>query len=131
METSKSRSFISGTPAWVLSFIVFVTALIYLFFVGEALEHFTINGINGGDWIIYVSTGVGIAIACFFICREYPRSGWYVPILCNATGILAALIEPTFWITSMWVMFMIGWILSLVASAWGAFMARKEPSAEA
>ena len=102
-----------------------VCAFVYLFLIGTVLESFKLYVGNTGDWIAYVSTGVLIAAACFFICREYPRSVWYVPLICNFTGILAAVIEPAFWGTSMWVMFLIGWILTIFASFIGAWMGRE------
>ena len=69
--------------------------------------------------IAYIFYDIIIALACFFICRKNPKSVWYVPMLCNIPGIIAALVEPNFWTTPMWIVFLSGWVLSIISAIFG------------
>jgi hypothetical protein len=60
-----------------------------------------------------------IALGCYYLCLSNPYSIWFVPVICNATGIVSAIIEPSFWVTSMWILTLLGWMVSLITSIWG------------
>lgn len=101
-------------PSAVLALLTFFGALILLFGIGEG-----IGGEIGGT-LAYLLSDLVIAVCCFFIVKQNPGSIWYVPIICNLMGIIAAIVEPNFWISSMWILVSIGWVLSLIASLIGA-----------
>jgi hypothetical protein len=113
MKTDGKKSFLATTPSAVLALLTFFGALILLFGIGEG-----IGGEIGGT-LAYILSGLVIAVCCFFIIRQNPGSIWYVPIICNLMGIIAAIIEPNFWITPMWIFVFSGWVLSLIASITG------------
>lgn len=69
-----------------------------------------------------------ISIANYLICFIYPRSYWYVPILCNLSTIISAMIEPI-QLTFDWYYIMGGWALSLIAALAGAWMGRRKKPA--
>ena len=110
-------------PGWVLSIITVVISIIFIFSIGYPLAGQ--YGENTGGWITYLSGGILISVACFFICRTYPKSVWYTPIICNAIGILAAIIEPQFWVSSMWMPYSMGWLLSVFGALGGAWIGHR------
>lgn len=119
MVNSKKRSFLKTIPSFVLAILTLIIALFLTFGIGE-----DVGGEVGGI-LAYSINGLVIAAACYFIIRNNPGSIWYVPIICNLMGILAAIIEPTFWRSSMWIIMVAGWLLSLSASVFGALQVRK------
>ena len=76
-------------------------------------------GKNISEIIAFLTYDLIIAVGCYFLCLKNPYSIWFVPVICNATGIVSAIIEPAFWITSMWILTVFGWMISLVTSVWG------------
>ena len=72
------------------------------------------------EGISYLIYGIIITIACFYICRNDPKSIWYVLILVNAAGIISAIVEPNFWVTSIWIYMSIGWVMSIIAGILGS-----------
>ena len=76
----------------------------------------------------YFAYAIIITIASYFICKNNPKSFWYVPILCNPFGIISAIIEPNFWTTAMWIFVCGGWILSIIGAINGAIIGRKTVS---
>jgi hypothetical protein len=119
MKTNGKKSFLTTTPSAVLALLTFFGALILLFGIGEG-----IGGEIGGA-LAYILSDLVIAVCCFFIVKQNPGSIWYVPIICNLMGIIAAIVEPNFWISSMWIYVSIGWVLSIVASIIGALKGKK------
>ena len=112
------KTLLYNIPSGVLSIITVVISFIFIFAIGYPLAgHY---GENIGGWITYLSGGILISVACFFICRTHPKSVWYTPVICNVMGILAAIIEPQFWASSMWMPYSIGWLLSVVGALGGA-----------
>ena len=123
MEAKVKKSFLNNMPSGVLSIITVVISFILIFAIGYPLVGQ--YGDNIGGWITYLSVGILISIACFFICRTYPKSVWYTPVICNAIGILAAIIEPQFWVSSMWMPYSIGWLLSILGALGGAWIGHR------
>ena len=119
MKTNRKESFLATTPSAVLALLTFFAALILLFGIGE--------GIGGdiGGILAYILSDLVIAVCCFYIVKQNPGSIWYVPVICNLMGIIAAIVEPNFWISSMWILVSIGWVLSLIASIIGAWKGSK------
>ena len=124
METKEKRYFFSKIPSWGLSLITAFISFILLFFIAALLSSIPKIEKNLSEVIAYIIYGIVVAIACFFICRHNPKSVWYVPILCNILGIISAIIEPTFWISYLWIIICSGWLLSLVGAISGAMVGR-------
>ena len=115
METKEKKSSLSKISSLGLSIITFFLASIILFLFFYLV----------GDVIAHISYDIVIVIACFFICKINPKSVWYVLIVCNAFGIIAAIVEPSFWITDMWLFFCGGWVLSLIGAIIGAMVGKR------
>jgi hypothetical protein len=100
---------------------------IALMVVGDILTAiFMIPASDIGDLVFYILYNLIIAGGCFYICWQNPKSVWYVPVLCNIIGIISAIIEPNFWISSLWIVICSGWLLSLISSITGAQFGRKK-----
>jgi hypothetical protein len=119
IKPKEKKSFLATTPSAVLAIITFFGALFLLPGIGE--------GIGGEicDTLAYILFDLVIAVCCFFIIKQNPHSIWYVPIICNLTVIISAIVESNFWISSMWIYVCIGWVLSLGASLIGVRKGRK------
>lgn len=128
---AKEQKPLLGIPSWGLSLIVAFLSLIFLIFLASLLGSILKNNENLGIGIAYIVYGILIATACFLICRNNPKSIWYVPILCNTSGIISALVEPNFWITSLWIVICGGWILSLIGAIGGSIVGIKMRSDQA
>lgn len=76
--------------------------------------------------IAYLTYDLSVAGGCYYLCLKNPESIWFVPFICNVTGIISAFTEPNFWQNIMWVLILFGWMLSLVASIWGHDTGRRE-----
>ncbi len=122
---SKEQKLFWELPSWGLSLITALLSLIVLFFFAALLGSLLKNSEDVSEWVAYIIYDIIIAIACFFICRHNPKSIWYVPILCNTVGILAAIVEPNFWITFLWIVVCGGWVLSLVGAISGAIVGKR------
>jgi len=113
------HKYLFGVPSWVSSILVATLSLILLIIFNSVLN--SIIGIdkNISEGISYIIYGLIIGLACFFICKSDPKSIWYVPLLSNVGGTITAIVEPSFWITPLWIYISIGWILSLIGSIMG------------
>ena len=122
MDTSKEKSTWSN-KSLIFSIITAVLSLFVLLILAALFGSIKCIG-ESGELMAFIVYFFFIAVACFFICRKYPRSAWYVPVLCNATGILSAIIEPNFWITDLWKINMAGWGLSIISAILGTWIGR-------
>jgi hypothetical protein len=119
MKTKDEHSFLSDTPSWVLAVFTVIGATLVLFGLGEGVsQFFKIEEVVGGV-VVYAIFDVLIALGCYVIVRQNPGSIWYVLLICNAVGIIAAIVEPNFWITSLWMIICAGWALSIIAAILG------------
>jgi hypothetical protein len=115
-----------GIPSWGLSLLTMFLAFVVLMIVGDLIAAiFRIPESDTADLIFYILYNLIIAAGCFFIVRHDPKSIWYVPLLCNIIGIISSIIEPNFWITSLWIVICSGWVLSIIASISGAQTGRR------
>jgi CDP-diglyceride synthetase len=127
MKTNKRKSFLTGMPSWGLALLTMFLAFVVLMVVGDILTAiFKIPESDIGDLVFYILYNLIIAGGCFYICWQNPKSVWYVPVLCNIIGIISAIIEPNFWISSLWIVICGGWLLSIVASIIGARMGKRK-----
>jgi len=106
--------YLFGIPSWLLAILTSIIALIVLIVFAGVLG--SISGLDKdvSEGISYLIYGITITIACFYICRNDPQSIWYVLILVNAAGIISAIVEPNFWVTSIWIYITIGWVMSII-----------------
>lgn len=113
------HKYLFGLPSWVLSITAAILSFIVLSIFAGVLN--SVIGIdkNISEGISYIIYGLIIALACFLICRNDPKSIWYVPLLSNVGGIIAAIVEPGFWVTPLWIYISSSWILSLIGSIFG------------
>ena len=123
MKTNKRKPFLWGIPSWGLALLTMFLAFVVLMVVGDMLAAiFKIPESDIGDLVFYSLYNLIIACGCFYICKHNPKSIWYVPVLCNIIGIISAIIERTFWISSLWIVICSGWVLSIIASLIGALI---------
>jgi len=104
-------------------------AFVVLMVVGDILTAiFKKSESDIGELGFYIIYNLIIAGGCFYICRQNPGSIWYVPALCNIIGIISAIVERNFWISSLWIVICSGWVLSVIASIIGARTERRKQS---
>jgi hypothetical protein len=127
MNKTKKKSLLKGIPSWGLALLTMLLAFIVLMVVGDIIAAiFNISEENEtAELIFYILYNLIIAGGCFFICRQNPQSIWYVPVLCNIMGIISAIIERNFWISSLWIVICSGWVLSIVTSIIGAWIGKR------
>jgi hypothetical protein len=118
LKTNKKKSLLSGIPPWGLAGLTFIASIMLFFVIGDLGGLLNINE-DIGEPILYIIYGIFIAVCCFFIVRKDPESIWFVPIICNALGILIAITSTKFWIKSEWIYLCIGWLLTIIASVIG------------
>ena len=124
MKTKANRSFLFGLPSWVQSVLWVIASTMILFGLGEGVGNILKINEDIAGAIPYIIFDVLIAVGCFYIVKWNPKSIWYVPLICNVIGIIAAIIEPSFWRTSLWMLICAGWVLSVIASVIGARVGR-------
>ena len=127
MNSTGKKSFFKGVPSWGLALLTMVLSFLLLMIVGDIIAAiFKISDENTvAELVFYILYNLIIAAGCFFICRQDYKSVWYVPVLCNLPGIFSAIVEPNFWISSLWIIICSGWILSLVAAFAGSYIGKK------
>jgi hypothetical protein len=130
-EPQDKTHFLWRIPSWGLALLTMLLAFVVLMVVGGIIAAiFRIPESNNSDWVLYTFYNLIIAAGCFFICRQNPKSIWYVPVLCNIIGIISAIIEPNFWISSLWIVICSGWVLSIIAAYTGARRGMKSTISE-
>jgi len=127
MKRAGKKSLLGGIPSWGLALLTVVLAFVVLMIVGDIIAAiFKISDENVvAELIFYMLYNLIIAAGCFFICRQDYKSIWYVPVLCNVVGIISAIVESTFWKSSLWMVICGGWILSLAAALLGYYRGKK------
>ncbi len=126
-ESLGKKPYLWGIPSWGLALLTMFLAFVVLMVLGDILTAiFKISESDIGDLVFYILYNLIIAGGCFYICRQNPRSIWYVPVLCNIIGIMSAIIEQNFWISSLWIVICSGWVLSIIASLIGARLGSKK-----
>jgi hypothetical protein len=126
-ESQGTKPNLWGIPSWGLALLTMFLAFVVLMVVGDIVTAiFKIPESDIGDLVFYTLYNLIIASGCFYICRQNPKSIWYVPLLCNIVGIMSAIIEPNFWIGSLWIVICSGWVLSIIVSIIGARLGSKK-----
>ena len=115
-----------GIPSWGLALLTYFLAYALPYVVyGIISEVFKIPEWNGNEFLFTSISVLIIVVCCFFICKNDPRSILYVPLLCNIFSIIVAIIMPTFWKGSLWIVICSGWVLSIFASILGARIGKR------
>ncbi len=127
MKTNKRKSFLAAIRSMGLALIILVVStwfIIGVFYemLGEKIkyEHPNIWLSQYWDIIILILYILIIAVACFYIVRKNPMSIWFVPLICNAYGIVNAIVDTAFWNGSYGIILCFGLVLSITASIIGA-----------
>jgi hypothetical protein len=115
-----------GIPSWGFALLTMFLAFVVLMVVSDIIAGIFKIPEGKGDLVFYILYNLIIAGGCFFICRQNPKSIIYVPVLCNVIGIISAIVEPTFWIGSLWIVICGGWALSIIVSIIGARLGSKK-----
>ena len=118
MEGKVKKPLLAGVPAWALSILTLIALSIILSVFHDPFGH----GDSPLEITGYVVWDIFITAACFFICRLYPKSVWYTPVICNAVGIASFIIPiifPEFWPPLLEGIF---WASSFVLSVTGAIV---------
>lgn len=120
METKRTKTFLYDIPSWALAILTLIAAMIVLFAVDRTMMPFnkTVN-------IAYDIFDLLIAVGCFFIARQNPKSFWYIPIICNAPFIISAVVKPEVWSNLLWIPIVSGFGVSFLASIIGALVGKK------
>jgi CDP-diglyceride synthetase len=115
-----------GIPSWGLALLTYLLAYALPYAVYGILSAvFKIPEWNGIEFLFTSISVLIIVVCCYFICKNDPRSILYVPLLCNIFSIIVAIIMPTFWKGSLWIVICSGWVLSIFASILGARIGKR------
>ncbi|MGD0342030.1 MAG: hypothetical protein ABSA76_10030 [Bacteroidales bacterium] len=115
-----------GIPSWGLALLTYFLAYVVPYAVYGILSAvFKIPEWNGIEFLFTSISVLIIVVCCYFICKNDPRSILYVPLLCNIFSIIVAIIMPTFWKGSLWIVICSGWGLSIFVSILGARIGKR------
>jgi uncharacterized membrane protein HdeD (DUF308 family) len=136
MKTDKHKSFLAAIRSMGLALIILVVStwfIIGVFYemLGDYIKfkHPNIWLSQYWDIIVLILYILIIAVACFYMIRKNPKSIWFVPLICNAYGIVGivyAIVDTTFWKESDGIILCFGLVLSITASIIGAGMGRRK-----
>lgn len=125
MDTKNIRILLSVMPSWALAFGTTIISYLILMLTARFLGEFKLLSSTAVDMTVFIIYGLITGMACFLICRKYPGSWWHVPVICNIIGITSAFGEPVFFTGSLWKLFGIGWILSVIGTIAGVLTGKK------
>lgn len=128
MNTKKNSPFLKGVPSALRALLLAVGTTVILIVLSEIIGAIFPKIENISESVGYILYDIIIAIGCYFICKQNPKSVWYVPIIANVFVIISAIAEPNFWITDLWMYFGSSIVLSIPASLFGAFMGGNKQS---
>ena len=118
MKRKKIIEGIAEIPAWVISLIaafsVFIILGILSGYIGQPLS--------------YVIWSLLLASASFLICILHPKHVWIVPLICNIFVIPIAMLDDSFWSTSLGLILGLGVVFSVLIAHFGALLGRRRES---
>lgn len=126
METRDQKTLGEFIPSGLGGFLTLVAASFIFLAVSYGFDRFLHTSGPIGLAVPYILYDLVIAAGCFAIVRRNPASIWYIPLVCNIIGILAAFMESKFWTTDLWIPYVGGWVLSLLAALAGAWVGKRE-----
>jgi len=111
MKPNRRRSFLVAMRGVGLALLTFIIGFFVILGIidGQLIK---VNLITG--FILY---DLLIAVACFYIVKQNPKSIWYAPLICNVYSIAGDFIAPGFLSTL---------VLSIIASIIGARMGKRK-----
>jgi hypothetical protein len=121
----KSESFKAGMASlgWA-SVVLLLTTFVFFIAIGESMTEG--KGIVGFMVYFLITYYIVLAVSCFLIVKKNPRSFWFVPLVCNALTIVAAITDSSFWKdTKLTFVFCSALVLSIIASIIGALVGRR------
>jgi len=124
MEKNVKHSRFKSIPAWALSLMIALLSFILVFLIAHLADLLGFPDEGSGGIVAYIIYAVIVAFATYCICKNFPGSIWYTPVVCNIMGIIAAIIEPSFWVSEMWIIIGSGWILSATGALIGFLQGR-------
>jgi hypothetical protein len=135
MKTKKHKSLLTVIRSMGLALIILVVSTWLIIGVcyemlGEYIKfkHPDIFLSKYWDIIFLVLYILIIAVACFYLVRKNSISIWFVPLICNAYGIVGivyAIVDTTFWKESYGIILCFGLVLSITASIKGAQIGKR------
>ncbi|MCU4157052.1 hypothetical protein J1N10_13765 [Carboxylicivirga sp. A043] len=125
MGAKSKKSLLAGIPAWGLALMTNMVSWIFL-----ALLFDETGAKNSSNIFLFVVSFLLVLFftgACYMICKRYPSSFWYVPLLCQFHIISSLFIEVPFWTRSpmVWMMLGVGILCSIIAAVIGFWVGRK------
>ncbi len=121
----KKGKFLRGVPGYALALMTMIFGIIVSMVVSDLVYSIFKIPESKSELVLYITYMLIIATACFFFCRREPESWWYVPVLTNLLGIIAAIVEPNFWRTPMWIILCGGWLASVAAALLGSYLGKR------
>jgi hypothetical protein len=119
VRIKRRKSILKGIPSWALSILTVV------------LSFFLLSKINRiAEIPSYIVYSITIVVACFIICRNDPKSVWYVPVLCNVFSLIMFVAENNFWTSYIGIIITSGVVLSVIAAIGGAWMGRRNTASD-
>ncbi len=133
MKSTIKKSLKEGVKSSVFALLTTFLAFVVSWIAGEIIcAVFQINEESETALVIFIMLiNLINAVACFFICRKYHKSFWYVPVLCNVMGIIIAITEQDIWKGSLWIVLCSGWLLSLAAALAGSYSGKNREKTSA
>ena len=129
MGKKAKKSRLAGIPAWAWSLMTLFVLIILL----APLEDPKNDGYYSTIQIIgYAFYAILITVACFFICRKYPKSVWSTSAICNAVSILGIIMYIfTPWAPLSETIIWVGiFVLSVIGAIVGARIGRRRINQE-
>lgn len=102
MKIKGKKYYMTGVAVWLQALLLALVSIIVLFVVAAILGQISLFAENAGEQAAYALHALLLATGCFLICRKYPKSAWYVPLVANVFVILSACFEPNFWKTDLY-----------------------------
>ena len=137
MKTNRRKSFLTAIRSIGMALLILVISTWLIIGVcyemsGEYIKfkHPDIWLSKYWDIIILILYILIIAFACFYLVKNNPGSIWFVPLICNAYGIVGivySIVDTTFWKESYGIILCFGLVLSIVASVIGARIGKSNP----
>jgi hypothetical protein len=135
MKTKKHKSFLEVVRNMGLALIILIVSTLLIIGVcyemlGEYIKFKHPDNWLSKSWdiILLILYTLIIAFACFYLVRKKPMSIWFVPLICNAYGIVGivyAIVDTTFWKESYGIILCFGLVLSIIASIIGAGIGKR------
>ncbi len=130
MKTRADYYFMWGVPVWLQALLLATFSILVLFIVAAVAGSIPFFAENFGEPGAYFLHALLLAGGCYVICRRYPNSIWYVPLVANVFVLFSACVEPTFWSSNLCICLGSALPVSVAAALWGAKQGMKRKAAK-